>query len=102
MGSMHHLSNSAVPIERSQLVQLLESMAAMQNLTAQIAASLLDKLDDIDGDPDVEPNGDEQDGNLGEDDFCIHRPGMWGGGPGCPISDPGGDEHDGREPEDGR
>ena len=91
--NLPHFSNSAVPIDRRQLEQLLESMAAMQNLTAQIAATLLDKLDDIDGDPDVELNGDETDSSQCEDDHPLIgtgalRPGIWGGGPGCSISDP--------------
>ncbi|MBB3990856.1 hypothetical protein [Croceicoccus naphthovorans] len=71
----------------------------MQETSGLAAAIILERLDQLDGDSDVEPNGDELDGNLGEDDFCPHRPGMWGGGVGCPISDPGGCEHDGREEE---
>jgi hypothetical protein len=56
----------------------------------RIVARLIEHLDDEDGDPDLEPNGDEQDGNFAEDDFCDH----WADGPGCPISDPGEDNHD--------
>jgi hypothetical protein len=61
----------------------------------EVAISLLDAGD---GDPDLEPNGDEQDGSYcAEDEFMqLHSD-----GPGCPIADPGGCEHDGREPEDG-
>lgn len=48
---------------------------------------LIDRLDEIDGDLDVEPNGDELDGSGAEDDFCDHNaPGM--PAPGCPLSDP--------------
>ncbi|WP_230280719.1 hypothetical protein [Croceicoccus sp. Ery15] len=99
MGNLHHLSNSAIPLARQDIEAMLESVVAMQTVTGEMALILTAALDRVDGDPDIEPNGDEQDGNLSEDDFCIHRPGMWGGGPGCPIADPGGDEHDGREPE---
>lgn len=52
-------------------------------------------MDADDGNPDVELNGDELDGNGGEDDFVSWGVGISGyGGPGCPISDPGEDEHD--------
>jgi hypothetical protein len=59
-------------------------------------AVAIDLLDLADGDPDLEPNGDELDGSLGEDDFHA----QFGFGPGCPVADPGGCEHDGREPEE--
>lgn len=44
----------------------------------------IDLLDVVDGDPDVEANGDELDGNRAEDEFVRHA----GNGPGCPLSDP--------------
>jgi hypothetical protein len=50
---------------------------------------MIDHLDEMDGDPDLEANGDELDGSLGEDDFCDHNA-DWLGHPGCPLSDPGG------------
>ena len=48
---------------------------------------LIDRLDEIDPDPDLEPNGDELDGSSAEDDY---QPGSEGVFclPGCPISDP--------------
>jgi hypothetical protein len=52
-----------------------------------LAEAVISVLDAMDGDPDVEPNGDEQDGSLGEDDF--HAPLFARDmGPGCPLSDP--------------
>ena len=45
----------------------------------------IDLLDATDGDIDVEPNGDEVDGNFSEDDFVEHG----GFGPGCLIADTG-------------
>jgi hypothetical protein len=51
----------------------------------RLAQRAIDRLDELDGDPDLELNGDEQDHNFAEDDFCDHR---WDG-PGCPVSDPG-------------
>lgn len=60
-----------------------------------VAIGLLDVLD---GDPDVEANGDELDGaNAAEDEFQSHSD----HGPGCPISDqPEEDDHSGGNVED--
>jgi phage terminase Nu1 subunit (DNA packaging protein) len=55
----------------------------------RLAQRAIDRLDELDGDPDVEANGDELDGSLGEDDFHSHNVTPWAG-PGCPIADPGG------------
>ena len=60
----------------------------------EISISLLDL---IDGDPDIELNGDELDGSHCEDCFIDFGSGA---GPGCPVSDPGGCEHNGDEPMD--
>lgn len=60
-------------------------------------------MDFADGDPDIEPNGDEaepcgdeQDGQPQAEDEFVQL--GFDGGAGCPVSDPGGCEHDGREP----
>lgn len=45
-------------------------------------------LDFVDGDPDVELNGDEFDGSMGEDDFCPQDALLSQLGSGCPLSDP--------------
>lgn len=52
----------------------------------RLVQSIIDRLDDMDGDTDIEPNGDEEDGNRCEDDVMHH----YGEGAGCPIADPGG------------
>lgn len=55
----------------------------------RLAQSIIDRLDDMDGDTDVEENGDESDYSGGEDD-C--DPGRCYGidiGAGCPIADAG-------------
>ncbi len=51
---------------------------------AEVCESLVSTLDIAAGDPDLEPNGDELDGDGGEDDFMQHN----ADGPGCPIADP--------------
>ena len=53
----------------------------------RLVQRLIDGLDDMDPDTDLEPNGDEQDGGNGEDDFGVMP--NWLLGPGCPIADPG-------------
>lgn len=57
-------------------------------LLARMVQRMIDRIDEMDGDTDVEPNGDEQDGNQSEDDFMDHGEG-WKQEPGCPIADPG-------------
>lgn len=56
-------------------------------LLARMVAKIIDRLDEMDGDSDVELNGDELDGSRGEDDFGILP--NWILGPGCPIADGG-------------
>jgi hypothetical protein len=66
----------------------------------------IERLDAIDGDTDIEPNGDELDGGNGEDDFGPHNNILLGVG--CPIADPDcsvddfgcDDENDDREEEE--
>lgn len=55
----------------------------------RLVQCLVDGLDDMDSDRDLEPDGDELDGNSAEDDFMDHGQG-WKDEPGCPVSDPGG------------
>ncbi|MDT7527991.1 hypothetical protein OVY29_04875 [Sphingopyxis sp. SE2] len=49
----------------------------------EVALSLLDLAD---GDPDIEPNGDEEDGTGAEDEQGAHT--CDASGPGCAVSDP--------------
>lgn len=54
---------------------------------ADLCEQLIDRLDTMEPDPDLEPNGDELDGTGAEDDYQTgHEVG--GPLPGCPISDP--------------
>ena len=64
--------------------------AAIPNLTRPVLALLtermIERMDELDGDPDLELAGDEEDGSMGEDDFHLQTD--WRGAAGCPISDP--------------
>lgn len=62
---------------------------------ARLVQQAIDRIDDLDGDPDLGPNGDELDGSLAEDDFHPQNA-DWLGYAGCPISDPGEDDSDDR------
>jgi len=59
----------------------------------RLVMRLIERLDEQDGDTDIEPNCDELDGNCSEDDFMDHGQ-RWLMHPGCPISDPGEDSND--------
>lgn len=62
---------------------------------------LIEHIDWLDPDPDLEPGGDELDGNRSEDDFMDHSPFSLGQA-GCCIADPAedaGDREDSRQPE---
>lgn len=62
---------------------------------ARLVQQAIDRMDDLDGDPDLEPCGDELDGNDAEDEelalsamqFRLDQQ----RGPGCSVADPGGD-----------
>ncbi|WP_157082720.1 hypothetical protein [Sphingomonas asaccharolytica] len=55
---------------------------------ARLTEKMIERLDQLDGDPDAELNGDEEDSNNAEDDFFVHEPTSPYGDAGCPISDP--------------
>lgn len=63
-------------------VDAIMQLFGRENVELAIEA-LIDRLDEMDGDADLEPTGDEQDGNGAEDDGGACRP----QGPGCPIAD---------------
>lgn len=74
--------------EQIKLPPTLAYMLGIDRAPRAAIDAMLDQaiaeLDAIDGDPDIEPTGDELDGTGGEDDFCCHSY----DGPGCPIADP--------------
>lgn len=55
----------------------------------RLAQRIIDHLDDMDPDPDVEPNGDEGDYTGSEDDCCPILASGTDIGAGCPYSDAG-------------
>lgn len=77
------------------LVAALAMIAAYDRRDIETAIDeMIARLDARDGDPDIEPNGDEHDSSHAEDDFgLVFNTGaiVW---PGCPISDPGEPEDD--------
>ncbi|KQM62699.1 hypothetical protein ASE75_13810 [Sphingomonas sp. Leaf17] len=72
-------------------------LAAIPSLSraglAQLTMRMIDRMDEIDGDPDFELHGDERDGSMGEDDFHMQNQ-NWMLHPGCPLADPSEDSHD--------
>lgn len=79
----HRGRASALPIH---LIAQAVPMLTRHELAA-LTERLIEYLDALDPNPDIEPNGDELDGNNAEDDFWPN----WqdhGHSPGCPISDP--------------
>merc|ERR1739841_397843 len=54
---------------------------------ARLVQQAIDRMDDLDGDPDLGPDGDELDGSMGEDDFHPQNA-NWLGYAGCPVADP--------------
>lgn len=58
---------------------------------ARLVQQAIDRMDDLDGDPDLGPNGDELDGSMGEDDFHPQNA-DWRGYAGCPVADPAEDD----------
>lgn len=57
-----------------------------------VAQAAIDQLDDLDGDIDLEPNGDERDGSFGEDDFVNFN--VMDLGAGCALADSGMEHRD--------
>jgi len=81
-------SAAVIPVDWLPAYLLALPRPALAILTER----LIERMDELDGDPDLEPNGDELDGTGGEDDFAaaLCNTGEYSM-PGCPISDPGED-----------
>lgn len=80
----------AMPLDALPIEALLSAIPGLPRpVLARLTARMIDRLDEIDGDPDSEPNGDEQDHSDAEDEPFNWRFGLAKEfGPGCPISDP--------------
>ena len=84
-----------VPLDA--LLGLLPSLP--RPVLSRLTARMIDRLDELDGDNDVELNGDEADGDhRSEDEFMLHDNSF--GHPGCPIADPDFGADDTGEPDD--
>lgn len=75
-----------VPATISAMLATIPSLP--RPMLDRLTAAMIDRMDMMDGDLDIEANGDELDGNNAEDEFMTHRPAGDIGMPGCPISDP--------------
>lgn len=75
-----------------QLAPLLCAIPSLPRpILSRLVARMIERLDELDGDTDLEPNGDELDGTGSpEEDWRHFTPPTpeWGAA-GCPISDPG-------------
>lgn len=83
----------ATVINFDQLAPMLRVIPSLSRpMLSRLTERLIERLDEIDGDDDVEPNGDELDGSgAAEDEFyppwLDHH-----AQPGCPLADPGEDD----------
>ena len=85
MATDHVIRPSGPGMELEAALSVIPSLP--RAVLERLVQRAIERLDDMDGDPDTEPNGDEQDGSLhAEDEFML----LYSDGPGCPISDPGG------------
>ena len=77
---LHH--NSGVVIPRDEYEELTDALATVFRIGARFTPKLIERLDLIDGDPDIELNGDETDPDRAEDCFSIGK-NDHANGPGC-------------------
>ena len=88
----HHRAPWRRPDPRPHPVTISAVLASLPSLPRPILSRLtmrmIERLDELDGDSDVEANGDELDGVNSEDEFKSHYPSSDMLMPGCPISDP--------------
>lgn len=77
---------ASAPLDLSAMLAAIPSLS--RPLLSRLTARMIERLDEIDGDPEAEPNGDETDGTNAEDEaLCLPRH-FVAFGAGCPISDP--------------
>lgn len=96
MSALHIRFGNAKALPLEALLSMIPSLP--RQALDRLVERAIDHMDEQDGDTDVEANGDELDGSMGEDDFH-HQSANWLAHPGCPVSDPGEDNHDREEDE---
>lgn len=80
-----HMQGGAQPLPIALIGQAVPKLTRHE--LEALTERLLVALDQLEGDPDLEPNGDELDGDAAEDDFMDHSY-RFRTEPGCPIADP--------------
>lgn len=81
---------AALPLPLDLILDAIPSLP--RPLLARMVQRMIDRIDELDGDTDVEPNGDEQDGSYCAEDEHDMPCGMEMAA-GCPASDPGEEDH---------
>ena len=77
-----------LPAHFAPMPAVMRTLAQFDRLSLEGFISVaIGLLDVVDGDPDVEPNGDETDHSHSEECFIEYGPCY---APGCPVADPGG------------
>jgi len=67
MNTIPYLSNSAIPVARDDLERILKTLTAIQEVSGLAASIIIDRLNEVDGDPNTEDDdpdevqGDEKD-----------------------------------------
>lgn len=80
--------------EQAPLDLVLSAIPSLPRaLLARLVERAIECLDEMEPDPDVEPNGDETDHSGGEDDCDPTCDRIRGLGPGCPLIEPGEMDH---------
>lgn len=84
MSDIINFPSGALAVPAADIRLFADMLISMQHACAQVAQTLIDRLDEFDGDPDLE------DATDAEDDHAISALGVQYAerGPGCTISDP--------------
>lgn len=85
MATLHSHRGGAQALPLPAMLATIPSLP--RPVLSRLVARMIDRIDELDGDTDIEANGDELDGSMAEDDFHAQNH-NWRGEPGCPVSDP--------------
>jgi len=81
MAELHQFTNSAVPLARHEADAIAELLADIHRQTGGLLVLLTERMNQVDGDPDDEPNGDDEpvsaEGDSGDAAFVewVTKPG---------------------------